>query len=256
MSAPRAQTLPTAGPCDSGDGPRAPVPTARGRSELPAPGACALARWPVIGRHAGYRWWQIETSDGGVGWVWDSAVTVTGDVLAVPLVEAPPLNGNVPRTDAVWEMTGARVCLPTPAPMPSLPTATPDTAGVEWDYEDEGWALPLNISQAGRRNPRLRWAATSCSCGRIALTVLPSAAVRTVAGRSRLSANLLFTRRYETDLRRAAHTALYAAARGPHSRRPLRLLARRRRQPSLSATSPLLPLALRRMDGAPALGAT
>lgn len=152
LSAPRAQTLPTAGPCDPA--------TAYARSganvrEGPTPDYPRIEQLTVgevrrvVGRHAGFRWWQIETSDGGVGWVWDSAVTVTGDVLAVPLVEAPPLNGNVPRTDAVWEMTGARVCLPTPAPTPSLPTATPDTAGVEWDYEDEGWALPLNISQAG-----------------------------------------------------------------------------------------------------------
>src|SRR5690606_4162690 len=139
LSAPRAQTLPTAGPCDPA--------TAYARSganvrEGPTPDYPRIEQLTVgevrrvVGRHAGFRWWQIETSDGGVGWVWDSAVTVTGDVLAVPLVEAPPLNGNVPRTDAVWEMTGARVCLPTPAPTPSLPTATPDTAGVEWDYED------------------------------------------------------------------------------------------------------------------------
>lgn len=152
LSAPRAQALPTAGPCDPAtayaraganvrEGPTPDYP----RVEQLVAGEVRR----VVGRHSGFRWWQIETSDGGTGWVWDSAVTVTGDVLAVPLVEAPPLNGAVPQTEAVWEMTGATVCIPTPAPTALLPTVTPLTSGLEWDYDDEGWALPLNISQSG-----------------------------------------------------------------------------------------------------------
>lgn len=37
-------------------------------------------------------WWYIERIDEGKnGWVWDGAVTTSGDVNAVPLLEAPPL---------------------------------------------------------------------------------------------------------------------------------------------------------------------
>lgn len=152
LSAPRAQALPTAGPCDpatayaraganvrEGPGPEYP------RIEQLTSGEVRR----VTGRHAGFRWWQIETADGSLGWVWDSAVTVTGNVLAVPVVEAPPLNGVVPPTDAVWELAGAQACIPTPTVTPFMPTMTPQPSVVDWEYADEGWAAPLNLSNAG-----------------------------------------------------------------------------------------------------------
>lgn len=152
LSAPRAQALPTAGPCDpatayaraganvrEGPGPEYP------RIEQLISGEVRR----VTGRHVGFRWWQIETSDGSPGWVWDSAVTVTGDVLAVPLVEAPSLDGVVPQTDAVWELTGAQICISTPTVTPFVPTSPAEPDIVDWDYAEEGWALPLNLSNAG-----------------------------------------------------------------------------------------------------------
>ena len=48
----------------------------------------------VIGRYNNLvsgTWWYIQRSgEGKDGWVWDAAVTLTGDIDSVPLRDAPP----------------------------------------------------------------------------------------------------------------------------------------------------------------------
>jgi hypothetical protein len=50
----------------------------------------------IIGRYENSvtgTWWYIERiKEGKDGWIWSGAVTTSGDVLGVPLLEAPPLD--------------------------------------------------------------------------------------------------------------------------------------------------------------------
>lgn len=152
LSAQDAQPLPTAAACEP------PTAFARGGANVrggPDPGYPLLEQLlsgdvrRVTGRHAGFQWWQVEAAGGRVGWVWNGAVVVTGNIRDLPLVEAPPLNGVVPETAAVWEPPLGEICAPAGIPVAPPPVATPQPAAVAWQAEDAGWQPPLNLSNAG-----------------------------------------------------------------------------------------------------------
>lgn len=104
----------------------------------------------VIGRHGWYQWWQIETAGGALGWVWDSAVTVSGDILSVPIVD----EGVIPEdVSAPWQPTPHAPCLATPAPAAVAVLSTPippsGTAVADLNANDDGWSAPINLSRSG-----------------------------------------------------------------------------------------------------------
>jgi SH3-like domain-containing protein len=112
---------------------------------------------PVVGRHGWYQWWQIETADGSLGWVWDSAVVVTGDILSVPVVETGPRPDNV---SAPWEPVPDAPCLATPATRVATVLSTPmppaGTAVADLNANDDGWTAPINLSRsAAASDPQL-----------------------------------------------------------------------------------------------------
>jgi hypothetical protein len=58
----------------------------------------------IIGRNADSSWWQIRCADGTIGWISNDVVRVTGSVIGVPVIAAPPPPPPAPT--------------PTPAPPP------------------------------------------------------------------------------------------------------------------------------------------
>jgi uncharacterized protein YraI len=111
----------------------------------------------VVGRHGWYQWWQIETADGSLGWVWDSAVAVTGDILSVPVVETGPRPDNV---SAPWEPVPDTPCVATPATRVATVLSTPmppaGTAVAGLNDNDDGWTSPVNLSRsAAASDPQL-----------------------------------------------------------------------------------------------------
>lgn len=80
----------------------------------------------ITGRSGTETWWQISLEDGSPGWVSDAVVLVQGNVSAVPIVPAPPINGVTPTPGAPWTPVLILACaiLPTWTPTPT-PTAVP-----------------------------------------------------------------------------------------------------------------------------------
>jgi uncharacterized protein YraI len=75
---------------------------------------------PIIGRNSDASWWQIEITNGTIGWVSNAVVNATG-TLNVPAIEAPP----------------ARSLSPAPAqPAASNP---PAPTKPKYQYEPTGW---------------------------------------------------------------------------------------------------------------------
>jgi hypothetical protein len=74
----------------------------------------------IIGRAANAPWWLVDLGNGQSGWVADSIVRVQGYTGSVPIVVAPPLNGQTPTPGPLWQPTVAPNCTVTP-----LPTTTP-----------------------------------------------------------------------------------------------------------------------------------
>lgn len=77
----------------------------------------------IVGRAETAEWWLIQFNNGQFGWVADEIVLVQGYTPIVPIVEAPPLNGNTPTPGAGWNPTPIPFCTVTP-----VPTDTPTTA--------------------------------------------------------------------------------------------------------------------------------
>lgn len=78
---------------------------------------------PIIGRSQYGQWWLIELADGRSGWVADAVGLVQGYIGNVPVVAAPPLNGQTPTPGAPWQPTPRPSCTVTPTYTPS-PTVT------------------------------------------------------------------------------------------------------------------------------------
>ncbi len=77
----------------------------------------------IVGRAETAEWWLIQFNDGQFGWVADEIVLVQGYTPIVPIVEAPPLNGNTPTPAVDWNPTPIPFCTVTPVPT-DTPTAT------------------------------------------------------------------------------------------------------------------------------------
>ncbi len=87
---------------------------------------------PIIGRGYYAQWWQIQFDETTIGWVADAEVDEYGNTALVPLVVAPPINGNIPTPGAIWNPTPLPLltCVPTPTPTStSTPSPTPTSAG-------------------------------------------------------------------------------------------------------------------------------
>lgn len=121
--------------------------------------------YPVAGRHHGFRWWAVTLPDGQTGWVWDNIVSVSGNVEAVPPLEAPLLNGIIPDTSDNWTpLSASPPCAPEPTPAP-LPATTPESSAGSINalaaQDDDGttdpnWSAPVNLSDGGgASNPAL-----------------------------------------------------------------------------------------------------
>lgn len=75
---------------------------------------------PIVGRAANATWWVIQFANNEIGWVSNAVVNVDGNTSGIPLVGAPPINGEEPTPEPLWE--------PTPNPdCPITPTATPSS---------------------------------------------------------------------------------------------------------------------------------
>ena len=162
LAAPAIQGIATAGPCDL---PTALTPdTVINVRSGPSPDYPALSTLEagtvvrIVGRHSGLQWWLVELADGTSGWVWDGAVSASGNFADVLLVDAPELNGAVPATADVWEPVAAEPCpatfTPTPSETPAPPTVTPapqveGAAATAEPFEEGDWRQPLNLSQSG-----------------------------------------------------------------------------------------------------------
>lgn len=155
QAAPAPQTLPTAEPCQPAV--LEPTSSAINARSGPGPNYAILAEltegqaYAVAGRHHGFAWWAVTLPDGSIGWVWDNVVSVSGNVAAVPLLEAPPLNGVVPDTDQDWTPTG------TSPPCEAAPEAVTDAqpaqeatppVSVSNRMQNE-WETPVNLSMSG-----------------------------------------------------------------------------------------------------------
>lgn len=107
---------------------------------------------PILGRHWEFRWWQIEMSDGSVGWIWDGAVELQGNIAAVPVISA---TAEDEVAEATWEPIIETACTSSDAPtaaatFSSLVAATPEP------LTSDSWSIPDNLSQSGAAaNPQL-----------------------------------------------------------------------------------------------------
>jgi len=77
----------------------------------------------IIGRTANAPWWLITLEDGSSGWVADNAVSANGNLLLVPIVDPPALDGVVPTPGAPFN-PGINSGCPPPTTT-SVPTDTP-----------------------------------------------------------------------------------------------------------------------------------
>lgn len=114
--------LPTAVPCDPRPNVRAinllnmrPGPDTAYGAPVDQLAANEVA-W-IIGRAEFAQWWQIETSDGVIGWVPNNLVAVYGRTDEVPIIDVDPLliGGATATPGPTWQ----------PTPNPTCPTATP-----------------------------------------------------------------------------------------------------------------------------------
>jgi hypothetical protein len=89
---------------------------------------------PIIGRSQYGQWWLIELANGDSGWVTNATGLSQGYIGNVPVVPAPPINGQTPTPGAPWQHTQNPLCTVTPTHTPSAtpsatstatPTATP-----------------------------------------------------------------------------------------------------------------------------------
>jgi uncharacterized protein YraI len=73
---------------------------------------------PITGRNADNSWWQVRVGT-TIGWVTDEFVTVYGNCINIPIVQAPPPPTNTPApvTPTIFS--------PTFTPQPPPPTTTP-----------------------------------------------------------------------------------------------------------------------------------
>ena len=77
---------------------------------------------PIIGRSQYGEWWLIELADGDSGWVADAPGLSQGFMGNVPLMAAPPINGQTPTPGVLWQPTLRPFCTVTPT---HTATATP-----------------------------------------------------------------------------------------------------------------------------------
>lgn len=79
---------------------------------------------PIFGRSAHGEWWYIQLADGSHTWVGNVGVTIQGYIGAVPIIPAPPIEGNTPTPGVPWNPTSLPFCTVTPTAT-STHTATP-----------------------------------------------------------------------------------------------------------------------------------
>jgi uncharacterized protein YraI len=101
---------------------------------------------PVVGRAGFAQWWLIELEGGVTGWVVNDAVTIQGDIAALPVVDTPALaDGTIPTPGPAWIPVVNALCAP--------PESTETEASA--DNADE-WAVPVNLSRSGASgDPRM-----------------------------------------------------------------------------------------------------
>ncbi|MBK8986039.1 MAG: SH3 domain-containing protein [Chloroflexi bacterium] len=78
---------------------------------------------PIVGRAGSATWWLITLANGQTAWVSNEVVLVQGYTGDVPIVDAPPINGQTPTPGAIWQPTAVPGC-PTSTATPLPPTAT------------------------------------------------------------------------------------------------------------------------------------
>ena len=85
---------------------------------------------PIIGRSQTDQWWLIELASGDSGWVANAPELAQGYIGNVPIVPAPPINGQTPTPGVPWQPTLSPFCTVTPThtattTASATPTATP-----------------------------------------------------------------------------------------------------------------------------------
>ncbi len=106
---------------------------------------------PIIGRAADAEWWLIQLENGVSGWVFDAVVVVHGYTGNVPIVPAPPINGQTPTPGALWEPTPNPVCTIAPTntttPTPTAESTTENgVAATPTDTVNEITATPGDVA--------------------------------------------------------------------------------------------------------------
>ncbi|PJF29045.1 MAG: hypothetical protein CUN52_10375 [Phototrophicales bacterium] len=96
-------------------------------------------RASIIGINARRTWYQIQLTNGRIGWVGSSVVTVTGDLTNVPVVASPALT------------PGTAISTPTPAPTISLSdlSASPPKLEPSSPACNVAFNILVNINNAG-----------------------------------------------------------------------------------------------------------
>ncbi len=122
---------------------------------------------PIIGRSQYSEWWLIQLANGEQGWIANGFGEIHGYTGGVPLVEAPPLNGETPTPEAEWNPTPNPTCTvtptatatsepaatlePTATAVPShTPTVTPETEAIAETINTESEELPANTPEPTR----------------------------------------------------------------------------------------------------------
>lgn len=88
---------------------------------------------PITGRSQYEQWWLIELASGDSGWVADAPALAQGYIGNVPIVPAPPLDGQTATPGVPWQPTPLPFCTFTPTATATTtssatPTATPTAA--------------------------------------------------------------------------------------------------------------------------------
>jgi hypothetical protein len=79
----------------------------------------------ILGHAANAQWWLIQLDDADIGWVANDVVTVQGYIGGIPVLPAPPINGQTPTPGPLWNPTPLPFCTVTPT-VTAVPSATPE----------------------------------------------------------------------------------------------------------------------------------